>query len=178
MDLKQWPAQWLAPASRVEQFDEPDGIRFRVTRTRRPADLIIPILAAIVLTIAWQLGASGLLLLGAAALIGFPLYRWFDVRSTELRVTELDLVAEGDLDSTRGTAWVEWTAIHQLRHLRPEDGHAGGLYADTTCLLPAVSKPQVTDILWAIYSRYPSIKVAERSAVPTLGLLNNRDRPN
>ena len=174
MDVK----QWLAPASRVEQFDEPDGIRFRVTSTRRPADLIVPILAAVVLIIAWQLGASGLLLIGAAALIGFPLWRWFDVRSTELRITELDLVAEGDLDGTKGTAWVEWTAIHQLQHLRSEDQRVAGLYADATCLLPHVTKPQVTDILWAIYSRFPYVKVAERSALPTLGLLNNRDRSN
>jgi hypothetical protein len=84
---------------------------------------------------------------------------------TELRVTELELVAEGDFGVTADTRWLQWSDVTslQFRYVEDEDH---GLYAMTRhegmiCLLPDVNDGQAGLIIHAIYSRFPYVAMVE-----------------
>lgn len=166
--------KWFAAAVRVEQFDDGDRLRFRITSERRLAALLLPMLTGIALLLyAWQKGPDWLLLLAAVALIGFPVWRWFQVRVTELRVTEQELVAEGDLGRENGILWLQWAEVSGLQHARGDHEQPDGLYAlkgiwDRVCLVPNLNEAQVTAIVHTIYSHFPYIAMAEVTEPPSL----------
>ncbi|MEO6803711.1 MAG: hypothetical protein ABI197_10775 [Granulicella sp.] len=170
--------RWFGTAVTVEQFDDGDLLRFRVTSVRRLADLIVPVLGGLGLWFAWHIDLSWLVLAGFLALIGFPAWRWVQVRVAELRVTEHDLVAEGDIESETSTIWLLWSEVSSLQfrqgRRRGMEGafEAKGLYAllgmeDCVCLLPNVSDAQADAIVDAIYSRFPFIARVEVAETPS-----------
>jgi hypothetical protein len=172
--------KWFGTAMKVEQFDDGDRLRFRVTSERRLGILIIPFAAAIGLVYAWHVEASWLMLLGMAALVGVPIWRWLQVRVTELRVTELELVAEGDLNNGADTLWLQWSEVSGLQHYRGDEGGPDGLYAlqgiwDRVCVLPDVNIAQADQIIRAIYSRFPYVAMAE--GVETPSIFGKRSEP-
>jgi hypothetical protein len=169
---------WFGSTVRVEQFEDGDRLRFRVTNERRIAALLLPTLAGLLLFFyAWQYDAGWLVLLAATALIALPVWRWFQVRVTELRVTEVDLVVEGDLDSSNPSPWVLWSEITSLHHLPPIANDPEGLYASKglssgVCLVPGVNEGQADRIIQAIYHRFPYVAMAAASETTPLGSLN------
>lgn len=160
---------------RVEQFDDGDRLRFRVTSERRLSALVLPILAGIALLFyAWREGPDWLLLLAALALIGFPLWRWFQVRVIELRVTELELVAEGDLGGRESSIlWLQWSEVSGLQHAHGDKDQPDGLYVlqgiwDRVCLVPNVNEAQAIQIIHTIYTHFPYVAMAEETEPPSL----------
>jgi hypothetical protein len=172
--------KWFGTAARLEQFDDGDRLRFRVTSERRLGILIIPVVAAIGLVYAWHVEASWLMSLGMAALIGVPIWRWLQVRVTELRVTELELVAEGDLARGDNILWLQWSEVGGLQYYRGDEDGPYGLYAlkgiwDRVCVMPGVNIAQADQIMRAIYSRFPYVAMAE--GVETQSLYSSRSEP-
>ncbi|WP_263382745.1 hypothetical protein [Granulicella arctica] len=157
---------WFGAAVRVERFDDADGLRFRVTSERRLAALILPMLVGVMLfAFAWEEDVGGLLLLGAAGLIGLPVWRWMHVRVTELRVTAMELVVEGDGGRAKGMIWLPWSEVSGLQFQRgsaePDGLYALKGFADRECLVPDVSDGQAGEIVRAIYARFPLVAMAE-----------------
>jgi hypothetical protein len=65
--------KWFGTAETVEQFDDGDRLRFRVTSERRLAALLIPMMVGVGLfAYAWEHVVGWLVLVGMLALIGFP----------------------------------------------------------------------------------------------------------
>jgi hypothetical protein len=147
-------------AVRVERFEDPDGVLFRVTNERRLMALCVPAAAgAALFWFAWRQDVSWLVLVAAAAVIGYLVWRWFQVRVTELRVTERELIVEGEAEAM---VWLPWSAVSGLQFQEQREGAAAGLYAfegahDRRCLVPGVSEAQAGRMLEAIYRRFPVV---------------------
>jgi hypothetical protein len=153
-------------AANLEQFEDSDGLRFRVTSQRKVETLIIPVVAGAGLMYARHQDVSQLALLGLTALLLISIWRWFKVWVIELRVTAVELVVEGDLDRATGTLWLQWAEITRLQYIRGSEEISDGLYAQVesgthVCLVPHVSEAQANTMIRAIYSRFPYLVMAE-----------------
>lgn len=162
--------RWWGPATRLERFDQADGILFRVTGQRRLGDLLLPLGSSIGFLIAlWRnTGIGGLLGLAVLAIVG--LIHWLRTSRTELHVTENDLRVAGDLDMSKtGSLRLTWPEISGLQFNHGGKHHPSGLYArqgawSSTCILPHLDEEQAGEVIDAIYGCFPHLMMAEESS--------------
>lgn len=159
--------KWWGPTTKLQTLAETDGVRFRATGQRRIGDLILPVLAGIGFVI--ELCRKGGIgpLFGLGALVALPLWYWLCQSVTELKVTEFELSATGDLGNTLDRSLrLRWTEVSGIEFRYGGEDESRGLYVrqgrwSRTCIMPNLDEDQTNQVIAAIYQRFPDLVMAD-----------------
>lgn len=177
---------WLGPGKQIQVVEQDDGLLIQVTGIKRNVDLLIPVAVFVgIAYMAWR-DHSWLLSFGAAFAFGTAVWSRFRNEDGELRITDGEILAYGDLGGwSKGYVRFRWADISGLDYrVGAEDGPSG-LFArsgqwNATCIMAGLSREQSEEVITAIFQRFPYIAMAEEndgwslfgsgSEITTLGL--------
>ncbi len=159
--------KWWGPTIKLKVVPEADGVRFRATGQRRLGDLIVPVFAGIgfVVELCRRSGIGPLL--GLGALVAFPLWYWLRQSVTELKVTEFELSATGDLGNTLDRSLrLRWKEVSEIKFRHGGEDESRGLYVrqgrwSWTCIMPNLDEDQTSQVIGSIHQRFPDLVMAD-----------------
>jgi hypothetical protein len=181
---------WLGPAKRIEVVEQGDMLLVRATGIRRAIDLLLPLVFATWGYFVWR-DHHWLMFFGI--LFGFGSAVWFAFRSHdgELRITDTEVVASGDLGGwSGGYVQFRWADISGLEYRPGGEDSNEGLYVKTGqwhayCVMAGLNKEQSEEVIATAYRRFPYVVMAEdndgwslfgnRSELTTLGLSKRKE---
>jgi hypothetical protein len=94
---------------------------------------------------------------------------WIHGRVTAFQVTETNLSARGNLDRTFQDQFdIEITAVKSIGFQSGYEDCPSGLYVThgwkSTCVLPGINKEECSQIVGAIYRKFPDLDIGDRDS--------------
>jgi len=156
---------WLGPAKRIELVEQGDVLLIKAAGGTSAIDLLLPLFACGWTYFVWR-DKHWVLLFFGLFFLGSSVWMLFRDRDGEVRVSDTDIVASGDLGGwIADTVQFRWIDVSGLEFRQGED-EPGGLYARTgrwsaTCIMAGLSREQSEEVIAAIYQRFPYVVMAE-----------------
>ena len=176
---------WLGPAKRIEVVEMGDVLLIKATPTRHILDLVGPIVIAAWTYCVWR-GKHWVLSAGGLLVFALAVWRSFQTRDGELRITETTIAASGNRGGwTDSSVEFRWADISGLDFRQGREDETSGLYARTgrwnaTCIMAGLTREESEEVIAAVYRRFPYVVMAEDndgwllfgndSGITTLGL--------
>ena len=158
---------WFGPRARIEIFDKEDRLLIRAIDQQRWIDLVKSGCVVLGFVFILWFDRSWLWILCFLAIAPFGLISWFHIRTGELWITEKEIEGYGDLcDPSSRHVHLGWSDISGLQYGTGGEHDATGLYVrrnwwGSTCILANLNEEQVSEIIAAIYRRFPYLEMAE-----------------
>ena len=155
--------KWWGQATKLQTFTETDGVRFRATGQRRIGDLFVPVFAGVGFVVELFRKSGSGPLLGLGALVALSLWYWLRQSVTELKVTEFDLSATGDLGNTLDRSLqLRWKEVSEIKFRHGGEDESRGLYVRQgrwtwTSILPNLDEDQTSQVIGSIHQRFPDL---------------------
>jgi hypothetical protein len=156
---------WLGPAKRIEVVELGDVLLIRAAGGTSAVDLLVPLFACVFTCFAWR-DKHWISFFFGLFIFSSSVWMLFRDKDGELRVSDTDIVASGDLGGWNGGyVRFRWADISGLDFRQGED-EPGGLYARTgrwsaTCIMAGLGREQSEEVIAAIYRRFPYVVMAE-----------------
>jgi|SRR5271170_59372 len=130
---------WLGPGKHIEVVEQEDVLLINVTGIKQSIDWLIPISVCVLMTyITWRAHSWGAAF-GALFFLGMAILSWLRNEDGELRITEREILAYGDMGGwSKGYVRFRWADISGLDYrVGGEDGPSGYLQDPVDGMPPA-----------------------------------------
>jgi hypothetical protein len=157
---------WLGPAKQIEVSELGDVLLIKATSTKGAIGLVVPIFACVWTYLVWRDKHWALFFFGLFFL-GSSIWILFRDKNGELRVSDTDIAANGDLGRwADGSVQFRWEDISGLEFRQGGEDEPTGLYARTgrwsaTCVMAGLNREQSEEVISAIFQRFPYVVMAE-----------------
>ncbi|MBB5341112.1 hypothetical protein HDF13_003445 [Edaphobacter lichenicola] len=142
---------WFGSAKQVEVVEQGDLLLIKATGTRRAVDLLVPLFLAVWGYVACR-NEHWVSLVFVLFVFGSSVWFLFRDKGGELRVTDTEIVASGDLGGW-GEGYVRfgWADISGLEYRQGEEDSNEGLYVrtgrwHTYCVMAGLNREQSEEV--------------------------------